>query len=134
MTILAIDYGSAKVGLAVGDSMTKMAFPFRTLNNSSRVELLQAIENVIFEENVERLVVGEPIAAHTNAPQNESSRSAVKDFAQQLESATNLPVVLVDERFTTEQAKQLKKDGSNSTDHELAAMLILQTYFDMSKE
>lgn len=130
MTILGIDYGSAKVGLAVGDSDTKLAFPFRTINNTSRIELLQAIETVIAEENVEQLVVGEPLAAHISNPLTEVSRNATQEFAKQLESATNLPVFLVDERFTTEQAKQLQKSGSEATDHELAAMLILQTYFD----
>lgn len=130
MMVLGIDYGSAKVGLAVGDSETKLALPFRTVENVSRIELLQAIESIIAEENIEQLIVGEPIAAHTDAPLDEVSRSATQEFAKQLESATSLPVVLVDERFTTEQAKQLQKDGSEASDHELAAMLILQTFFD----
>lgn len=134
MTILGIDYGSAKVGLAVGDSDTKLAFPFRTISNTSRVDLLQAIENVITEENIKQLVVGEPLAAHTSNPLFEASRGATQEFAKQLESATSLPVFLVDERFTTEQAKQLQKSGSEASDHELAAMLILQTYFDKSIE
>lgn len=132
MIILGIDYGTVHIGLSLGDSETKLAFPFRTIKNVSRTDLVQAIEEIISEEKVEKIIVGEPLAAHTNLPVDETNRSAIQEFAKQLAAAANLPVILVDERFTTEQAKQLKKDGSTATDHELAAMLILQTYLDKS--
>lgn len=134
MTVLAIDYGTAHIGLAIGDSEVMIASPYKTLSNDSRRKLLEEISIVIKEEGISQLVVGEPVAAHTATPGNEDSRSATKDFAQQLADVTQLPVALIDERFSTEQAKQLKKSGSSASDHELAAMLILQTFFDTNKK
>ena len=133
MMVLSIDYGTSHIGLAIGDSEVLIALPYKTISHKSRQDLFDEIVNIIKVENIHQLVVGEPLVAHTATPGYESSLSAVHDFVTKLGEATQLPVEMVDERFSTEQAKQLQQAGSKISDHELSAMLILQSYFDTIK-
>ncbi|KKT13419.1 MAG: hypothetical protein UV92_C0015G0007 [Parcubacteria group bacterium GW2011_GWA1_43_27] len=61
MKILAIDYGSKRVGLAIGDTDTGLALPHKVLEAASAQELYSSLEQVVAEEEIERVVVGKPI-------------------------------------------------------------------------
>ncbi|HEX9664772.1 MAG TPA: Holliday junction resolvase RuvX, partial [Patescibacteria group bacterium] len=57
LNILGIDYGSKRVGLALGDPEKKMAFPFEVIENKNRKYLLEKIKDVCLRENIKEVVV-----------------------------------------------------------------------------
>ena len=126
--ILGIDYGRSKVGLAVCDWETKIAFVFGMLKNDKN--FLQNLWKIMQEENISRVVIGIP--SHVNR------KETVYDGEKLGEAIKNsLPYVEVeyqDEMFTTKMAqdnliergvKKVKKH-----DDEEAARIILQSWLD----
>jgi putative holliday junction resolvase len=121
---LGIDWGDARIGLALGDSETKMASPFTTVKN------LEEVIEIIKDEDVEMIVVGKPVKM---SGQTDKLTAEFEIFAEKLEKATGVPVEYVDERLTSKAADALP--GSKKTKagrDEIAAMIILQSYFDMN--
>lgn len=130
--ILGIDYGRKHIGLAIGDTETKLALPLTTLKRVSDESLLADIKKIIKERLASSLVLGVPITW----PEDRSRpgmREEIENFANQLESTTGLNVVLIDERRTSLGAVTLRQEGSGVDEHTLAATLILQTYLDKIK-
>lgn len=101
MRILAVDYGLARVGLALTDPGGRMAFPLATLARTTRDKLFADLLAVIEKEGVESVVVGLPLAL--DGGESESTRRA-RNFAASLARRTPLPVALVDERLSTDAA------------------------------
>lgn len=127
--VLGIDYGRAHVGLAVGDTTTRLALPLASITVRSRDETVAALRQAIRERGVERLVVGLPV----RWPDDRSKRGLVGEveaFARVLRQELALPVECVNERRTSLGAGELRRQGSETDEHALAAMLILQTYLD----
>ncbi|MFH0951350.1 MAG: Holliday junction resolvase RuvX [bacterium] len=118
---LGIDWGMSKIGLALGDAITKIATPYKVVKNIG--EVLE----VIRQEAVDQVILGQPIQLAGDPVMLASFNS----FHQTLVDNGQLPVALVDERLTTKQAGKLSQ-GSKQTVAEdaIAAMLILQSYFD----
>lgn len=109
MRILAVDYGLARVGLAMSDPGGRMAFPLATLPRTTRDKLFADLLAVIEKEGVERIVVGLPLTLQ--GEDSESTRRA-RNFAASLARRTPLPVVLEDERLSTEAAlEDLRQAG-----------------------
>ncbi|MFH1320828.1 MAG: Holliday junction resolvase RuvX [Bacteroidota bacterium] len=132
--ILAIDYGSKRVGLAVSDPQQIIANGLTTVHSNDVMEYLQ---NYISEENVECIVVGEPKQMN-NKPSG--SAKIVNGFVKNLKK--KLPGILiekVDERFTSKLASRAmlngglkKKDRQNKElVDKISAILILQSYLDI---
>ncbi len=119
---LGIDWGTVRIGLALGDTETKIASPIGS------VASLEAVLDMAKQEKIERLVVGMPHHAHG---QHRPENYAFKAFVEALEAQSGLPLSLVDERFSSQAADKLgagtKRDGTRDA---VAAMLILQSYFD----
>lgn len=127
MKFLGIDFGTKRVGLALGDSETKLALPFKTLINDS--EILESIKKIIDSDLIETLVVGKPISL-TGAEAGDTI-DAVKDFSAKIKEKTGLPIVFEDERFTSDMADSLMKLYGERADRDsVAAMIILQSYLD----
>lgn len=124
---LGIDYGRAHVGLSTGDTETKMAFPHKTLSGLPRHSLLEELRAIVKANKVERIVVGRPRSMSGGEGTLEKE---VEEFSQQLRMTADIPVQLVDERFTSDAAQQLRHENPHADEHALAAMLILQFYFD----
>ena len=116
---LGIDWGEVRIGLALGNSEVKLASPLGVAKN------LEDIKRVIVAEKIERLVLGEPI--------NEKMNENFLAFKKELETL-NLPLSLVDERFSSQAADSLdpqaRKEGNRDA---MAAMIILQSWFDQKK-
>jgi putative holliday junction resolvase len=129
--IMAIDYGSKRVGIAVTDSLQIIATGLTTLHSKDLIEFL---ENYLKKESVECIVVGEP-----KTLQNEASDSAryINPFVTHLtRKFPNIIIARYDERFTSVLAHQtmllggLKKKARANKDtvDMISATIILQDY------
>ncbi len=127
MTFLGIDFGRQHVGLAIGETETKLAFPHKTLSGLPRPSLLEELRAIIKANHIERIIIGRPRAMHGGRGTLENE---VEEFAQQVRMTTDLPAQLVDERFTSDAAQKLRRQNPSADEHALAAMLILQFYLD----
>ena len=129
MNIVGIDYGRAHLGLAIGETETKVAMPLKTFNHLAFGDFIIELKKIISGYRIDSCVVGLPVTwpEDRNIP---GMRAEVEKFADQIHAELNLPVQLVDERYTSAAAKQLQKEHSQADEHALAAMLILQAYFD----
>jgi putative holliday junction resolvase len=128
MSIIAIDYGGRRIGVAVSDTGT-IARPHSVVKNEG--EIIDKLARIASELDAETIVVG--IARRANSDRGEQK---FRDFAERLRQKTCKPVVLWDEALsTTEAARQLREGGTNRRDAQReidmhAAAVILQSYLD----
>ena len=118
---LGLDWGASKIGLAIGDSQTKLAVPY------GRADNWQAVAKIIRQEKIDQLVIGQPfdLAGQTAAIHPGWSRFI------ELAKDSGLPVHLVDERLSTAAADRLINHHKAAADQDaIAAMLILQNFLD----
>jgi putative holliday junction resolvase len=118
-TILAFDFGEKRIGVAVGNTITKTAEALKIIQEKNQNEKFKAIETLIQEWQPELLVVGLP--THPDGAEHEMTQKA-KCFGNQLHGRFQKEVVWVDERYTSVSVQ----DGNDA----LAAQLILQQYLD----
>jgi putative pre-16S rRNA nuclease len=131
--VLAFDFGTERIGVAVGDTGLGLAHPLATLACGPAERCFGAIGALIGEWRPGLLVVGLPTHAD-GTPHVMTGRA--RRFARQLEQRFGLPVALCDERFTTRSAvAALREAGARAGKRKLgrdavAAQLILQAYLD----
>jgi putative holliday junction resolvase len=133
MRILAIDYGSARIGVALGDPTGTLARPLPFLPAKGDAKLAREIAELAKKNDVHLILLGQP--RNMDGTMGEAAE-LVKAFAQELQKATPLPLKLIDERLSTVQAsRQLQEAGKNARkqrgqiDSE-AACVLLQGYLD----
>ena len=132
-TVLAFDFGEKRIGVAVGESLLKLAHPLITIDTEINEARFAQIQALINEWQPAMLVVGLPM--HENGEAHAMTKLCTR-FAQRLEGRFSLPVALVDERFTSAEASQnLKAAGVHGRQQkvmidQVAAQTILQSYFD----
>jgi putative Holliday junction resolvase len=132
-TVLAFDFGTERIGVAVGETKLGVAHPLATIANRRGDEGFEAIDALIAEWRPVLLLVGLPTHAD-GAPHAMTARA--RRFARQLEGRFALPVAFSDERFTTRAASSaLRGAGTKARDRKavrdrIAAQLILQAYLD----
>lgn len=124
MRILAIDYGTKNIGLAVSDESLTIA---RELGVFSPKNFWDGVEKIITEHGIHRILVGVPFGL--SGVDSKSSLLA-KSFIKKLQNKTSVPVEAVDERFTTDLARRISGTGSHHDS--LVAQIILQEYLDRS--
>jgi len=109
MRTLGIDFGERRIGLAISDAEGTFALPLLTLERRSDQAAIARIGEIIREEEVESLVVGEPVNIDgSRGPAAERAKS----FAAKLAAATGLPLRLVGETLTTvAAAARLREAG-----------------------
>lgn len=123
---LGIDYGEKKIGLAIADSETKIATPFKILNNPK--DILAKISEICQEENIEKVIVGMPISLKGTLSNQTKS---VLNFVNKLKNELYLDVVEQDEKLTSMYAQRLLRGTkAKHLDDDVAAMLILQSWLD----
>ena len=128
MKILAIDYGEKRVGLALGDTETALALPHGVLERTADESLANKLAQVVLEEDVGTVVVGEPMSTNGSAS---AQTVATRAFAKLLQQELAVPVVLFDERFTSQRADAAAATGARVRSRdELAAMFLLQDYLE----
>ena len=122
-TILAFDFGLKRIGVAIGNSMICQAKPLSVITATANEPKFAAIDSLIKEWGASRIVVGLP--SHPDGTEHEMS-ARCRRFANQVHGRFNLPVELVDERYSS--AVIAAKRGEVIDDR--AAAVILQQYFD----
>jgi putative Holliday junction resolvase len=124
LTIMAFDYGTRRIGIAVGNTLTKVGQPLKIIAEPSEDVRFRAIQTLIKEWQPNRLVVGMP--CHPDGTEHEMSAKA-RRFGNQLQGRFQLPVEWVDERYTS-AVLEGDPDMRDNLDAESAA-LILEQYF-----
>ena len=122
-TILAFDFGLKRIGVAIGNSMICQAKPLSVITATANEPKFAAIDSLIKEWGASRIVVGLP--SHPDGTEQEMS-ARCRRYANQVHGRFNLPVELVDERYSS--AVIAAKRGEVIDDR--AAAIILQQYFD----
>ncbi|OJY08039.1 MAG: Holliday junction DNA helicase RuvA [Nitrosospira sp. 56-18] len=132
-TVLAFDFGRKRIGVAVGSHELGLAHPLATVDAEKTANRFSGIEELIKEWRPVLLVVGLPV--HADGVEHELTRLS-RRFAQQLGGRFGIPVVLVDERYTSISASSaLREAGVKGKKQkpmldQVAAQVILQAYFD----
>lgn len=131
-TVLAFDFGTRRIGVAVGEALIGSARPLVTIDAEDNATRFAAIAKLIGAWQPQQLVVG--LALSMNGDGHEMTQRC-RRFAQQLEGRFHLPVALVDERLSSADAEsrlaaqgQGWKQRKEKLDAEAAA-IILQDYF-----
>lgn len=131
MKIAALDFGEAKVGVAIGDSKIGIASPRNFLVNDRK--LIEMLVDFFAAEKVEKVIVGIPHGFRGETPQTQS----VRDFAEKL-AKQGIVVEFLDERFTSKLAEANLYAGNLDSRQQKtridseAARIILQDYFDLN--
>lgn len=123
-TVMAFDYGTRRVGVAVGNSMSRRGQPLKTIAAPNIDVLFQEIGNLIAEWGPKSLVVGLP--THPDGTAHEMTGKA-KRFGNQLHGRFGLPVAWVDERYTSAVLEGDSQMRDNLDAH--SAVLILEQFF-----
>lgn len=132
-TILAFDYGSRRIGVAIGNTLTRTARPLMTVSDDMGTHRFASIAALLGQWQPDALVVGRPLDSDGTP---HLVTAAAERFARQLNGRFGLPVVLVDERYSTLEAIARQRSGSSpkaarreaSDLDALAAAVILEQY------
>lgn len=136
MRILAIDHGEKRIGLALSDPTATIASPLKVIKHASRLMDAAQVANLADENEVGLIVIGQSFDEEGRP--NLAGRRAAK-FAEVLKEQTQIPVVLWDESFSTQDARltrielgvsRKKRGGHHDA---LAAVVILQSYLESNR-
>jgi putative holliday junction resolvase len=136
MRILAVDHGEKHIGLAISDPTATIASPLKVIDHISRLMDAAQVASLASENGVAIIIVGQSF--DDDGKPNLAGRRAAK-FAEALRGQTQIPVVLWDESFSTQDARlariemgvSRKKRGGHLD--ELAAVMILRSYLEANK-
>lgn len=125
---LGIDYGKAKVGLAMAEDETRLAFPYGTLKNDK--DFFQELVKIIKQEKISKVIIGIP--AYINRKETEYDGEKLGEY---LKNILGMEIEYHSEMFTTKMAQEkLKEKGVKNVknlDDPEAAGIILQSWLDM---
>jgi len=126
MRVLALDYGTARIGCAISDPTGTLATPIAAIEPPEVAE----VARVAGEREAEKIVVGLPVSlSGEDSAQTELTRA----FTSDLQEVVEIPVETWDERFTTRMAAQTRRDtGAGSAEDSIAAAHLLESYLQAS--
>lgn len=134
--IVALDYGRARIGIAMSDERGTVGLPFKTLPAAKTLEksVDALLENLkIYLPKIDKFILGMPLLL--SGKKGEMALE-VEKFKSLLEKKTAIPIILWDERLTSAQADNFlkemnlsRKKRSEKSDS-MAALIILQNYLD----
>ena len=131
--LLGIDPGKRNIGFAICDENKKVATPLKVLQKSKFEVLIKEINQIIKENNIKGIVIGNPI--NMDGTSGKSSQSA-NDFAKNLSRNVTIPITMWDERLSSEGSFKITKElGTNVSNRvnkldKNAAAFILQGAID----
>lgn len=127
---LALDVGDRRIGVAVSDVTKLIARPLCVIDRK-REDAIVRVVALIAEHDADEVVVGLPL--HANGSAGEQARQ-VQAFVEALRAHLKVPIRWVDERYTTQDAKQIlaetRRRKQPDYDDAIAAAVILQRYLD----
>lgn len=129
--ILGIDFGRARIGVAISDELLLLAHPLETIPSAERA--IERIAAIVREKKIARVVVGNP---RRMTGELGSAATAALQFAEKLRQAIPCEVFMWDERLTTVAANRALRDAGKKTRDtrryidQVAAQMILQGYLD----
>ncbi len=128
-TLLGFDYGTRKIGVAVGQTLTRTATPLETLRQVNQKPDWERIGELIEEWQPEALVVGLPLDVDDSET---DATEPARRFSRQLEGRFKLKVYMADERFTSFEARErLGHKAKRIEEYDaVAAKLILETWLN----
>ena len=131
-TLIGFDFGERRIGVAVGETSTRIANPLGAIEESANEPRFRAIGRIVDEWQPAGFVVGRP--RHADDSEHAIAKLAEK-FARRLQARYHLPVEFIDETLTSAVAEsQLRETrtrrGRKSDVDALAAALILQSFLD----
>src|SRR5690606_34977271 len=122
--LLGFDFGTRRIGVAVGNTLTESARPLRTIAATPTDQRFARIGELIAEWQPAQLVVGRPL--HADGNPNDTTPHCER-FARQLSGRFGLPVALVDERYSS-----VAGDGDDPDSDAQAAATILRQYLSQA--
>ena len=112
---LGIDYGRARIGLALADAQTALARPLDTLKRTNRNEDMRRLREIVRTHAVKQIVVGLPL--RLDGSRGEMAEEAAR-FGERIRKQLGIPVEMVDERLTSWEAERLLEDHSGKVFHD----------------
>ena len=131
--VLGFDFGQKRIGIAVGNNISKTARALTTIDSLSNNQKFEVIQKIIEEWQPVSIVVGVPF--NIDGSEHRITNLS-KKFAKQLEQKYSLPTHLIDERYTSIEASHEIKDKKIDLKKkkllidQIAAKIILQSYLD----
>lgn len=122
MRIIGIDFGTKRIGIAVSDELQMLA---RELTILAPAVFWQSVPDLIAEYEAEKIVVGLPLGMAGNKTKKTEE---VEAFVAKLQQTVAVPVILIDERLSSQMAAHLP--GGQTNVDSLAAQIILQNYLN----
>lgn len=124
LSVLAFDYGTQRIGVAVGNSITRAAEALPVISNTSEAHCFGKIGKLIGEWEPDAIVVGLPL--HPDGAEHEMTQRA-RRFGQQIEGQHSKPVTFVDERYSSVILERDQQYQGSLDSH--SAALILEQFF-----
>lgn len=121
MRVLALDYGTARIGCAISDPSGTLATPLPVIEPPEA----RTVSETVAEHGVERVVVGLPL---TLKGEEGVQAAATRSFCAELEALLDVPVETYDERLTTKMAEATRRAGASAPPDSLAAAHLLESY------
>lgn len=132
-TVLALDLGKRRIGLAVSDELGITAQGLETLQRTTLRADLERLGKLASDRNVGLFLLGNPL--HMSGQEGRGAAHA-REFGRRLEAATGIPVYFWDERLTTVQAQRVLRESGISIEKRakavdrLSAVILLGSYLD----
>ena len=126
MKVMALDFGNARTGVAVSDPTGVIARPLCVVERAASQDGLAELERLVADEHPEQVVVGHPLTLRGERGQQ---ARITEQFAASLRERLEVPVILFDERFTTDLAQQTP---SETAEDARAAAHLLSSYLAWS--
>ncbi|MCO5316373.1 MAG: Holliday junction resolvase RuvX [Solirubrobacterales bacterium] len=121
MRVLALDYGTARIGCAVSDPTGTLTTPIPVIEPPE----VSAVARLAREREVERIVVGLPVSL---SGEETGQAEITRAFCSELEGEVDVPVAVWDERFTTRMAARTRRAGAGAAEDSIAAAHLLESY------
>ena len=115
--MLALDYGRARIGMAIAEADGRLARPLATLERVNRNEDMRRLREIAREHRVRQVIVGLPL--RLDGTRGEMAEEAVR-FAERVHKQLGLPVEMVDERLTSWEAERQLEEQHGRVFHEAA--------------
>lgn len=134
-TMMGIDYGARRIGIAAADRLTRFARPVEVIDATERDPIVR-IRELVQELAVDLIIVGRPVGLSGNAG---PAVAAQQEFLKRLRASTPIEITEQDERFTSVEAERglrgagMRSQARRERRDAVAAQLLLQAYLDSNQ-